>query len=68
MRDREAETHAEREAGSMQGPGCGTRSLDPGIMTWAKGRRSTAEPLRCPKTVVLFKHEDKTPMQEKLLP
>ena len=40
MRDteREAETQAEGEAGSMQGAPCGTRSRDPWITTWAKGR------------------------------
>ena len=38
-REREAETHAEREAGSMQGTRCGTRSQDSGIMPWAEGRR-----------------------------
>ena len=34
MRDtqKEAETQAEGEAGSMQGDRCGTRSQDPGIM------------------------------------
>ena len=30
MREREAETQAEEEAGSMQGARCGTRSQDPG--------------------------------------
>ena len=46
MRDaeREAETQAEGEAGSLQGARRGTRSRDPGVMAWAKGRRSTAEP------------------------
>ena len=45
------ETHRERqrcrEAGSLQGAWCGTLSQDPGIMTWAEGRRSTIEPSRC---------------------
>ena len=45
-REREAETQAETEAGSMQGARCGTRSRDSGIMPWAKGRCSTAEPPR----------------------
>ena len=43
-REREAETQAEREAGSMRGPRRGTRSWDPGVTPWAKGRCSTAEP------------------------
>ena len=48
MRDtqREAETQAEKEAGSMQGAWCGTRSWDSRITPWAKGRRWTAEPSR----------------------
>ena len=33
---------------SLQGAWCGTRSQDPEIMTWAKGRCSTTEPPRCP--------------------
>ena len=43
-RERQAETQAEREAGSMQGAPCGTRSQYPRITPWAKGRCSTAEP------------------------
>ena len=43
-RHTEAETQAEGEAGSMQGAQCGTRSQDPRITSWAKGRRSTTEP------------------------
>ena len=41
MRDthREAETQAEGAAGSMQGALHGSRSQDPGIMPWAKGRQ-----------------------------
>ena len=52
MRDteREAETQAEGEAGSMQGAQYRTRSQDPRITTGAKGRGSTTEPSRCPKT------------------
>ena len=46
--EREPETQAEGEAGSMQGAWCGTRSQDPGIMTWTKDRCSTTEPPRCP--------------------
>ena len=38
-REREAETQAEGEAGSMQGAGCGTQSWDSRIMSWAEGRR-----------------------------
>ena len=39
MRDteREAETQAEGEAGSMQGARCGTRSQDHRITPWAEG-------------------------------
>ena len=50
MRDtqREAETQAEGEAGSMQGAQCGTRSRDSRIMPWAKGRHQTAEQTRDP--------------------
>ena len=46
MRDtqREAETQAEGEAGSMRGARCRTRSQDPRIMLWAEGRCSTTEP------------------------
>ena len=32
-REREVETQAEEEAGSMQGARCGTRSRDPGTTT-----------------------------------
>ena len=51
MRDaeREAETQAEGEAGSLQGAQWGTRSQDPGNIPWAKGRCLTAEPPRSPK-------------------
>ena len=48
------ETQAEEEAGSLWGARCRTRSQDPGIMTWAKGRCSTIEPFRCPVTVPMF--------------
>ena len=47
-RERDAETQAEGEAGSMQGARRGTRSQDPRIMPWAKGRHQTAEPPRDP--------------------
>ena len=51
MRDteREAKTQGEGEAGSMQEAQCGTRSWDPRITPWAKGRRSTTEPSRRPE-------------------
>ena len=50
MRDTErgAETRAEEEAGPMQGARCGTRSHDPWVTPWAKGRLQTAEPPRHP--------------------
>ena len=53
MRDteREAETQAEGEAGSLWGAQCGTRSWDPRIMPGAEGRRSTAEPPRKPSSL-----------------
>ena len=64
MRDtqREADTYTEGEAGSLQGARWETRSQDPGITTWAKGRRSTTEPPRCPwmrfklATLVIFRN------------
>ena len=43
--EREEETQAEGEAGSMQGAQCGTRSQDLGITPWAKGRATQASPL-----------------------
>ena len=54
-REREAETQAEGEAGSMQGAQCGTRSQDSRIAPWAKGRRQTAEPPRDPPDLMVFK-------------
>ena len=45
MRDTEKETQAGGEAGSLWGAWCETRSQDPRITTWAKGRGSAAEPL-----------------------
>ena len=44
--EREAETQAEGEAGSMPGARRGTRSQDYRIIPWAKGRREPAEPPR----------------------
>ena len=46
--EREAETKAEGEAGSLQGAQCRTQFQDPGITLWAKGRCSTNEPPRRP--------------------
>ena len=56
MRDthREAETQAEREAGSLQGVRCGTRSQDSRITPWAEGRHPAAEPPRRPKRLVFY--------------
>ena len=50
MRDteREAETQAEGEAGSMQGAPRGTQSWVFRITPWAEGRRQTTEPPRDP--------------------
>ena len=48
QREREAETQAEGEAGSMQGARCGIRSQVSRIAPWAKGRRQTAAPPRDP--------------------
>ena len=45
-REREAETQAEGEAGSMQGAWRRTQSRVSRIMPWAKGRCSTIEPPR----------------------
>ena len=47
-REREAETQAEGEAGSMQGARRGTQSQVSKIRPWAKGRCSTAVPPRDP--------------------
>ena len=44
---REAETQAEGEAGSLWEAWGGTWSQDPRITTWAKGRCSTTEPCSC---------------------
>ena len=55
MRDteKETETQAEGEVGSLRGARRGTQSQDPGITPWAKGRRSTAEPPRGPCKLAL---------------
>ena len=38
-RERDVDTQAGGEAGSMQGAQCGTESLDSRITPWAEGRR-----------------------------
>ena len=48
--EREAETQAEGDAGSMQGAQGGTRSQDPGVTPWAEGG---AKPLRLPRIPTL---------------
>ena len=48
QREREAETQADGEAGSIQGARCGTLSQDPGVTPWAEDRRSIAEPPGAP--------------------
>ena len=50
MRDtqREAETYAEGEAGSLWGAWSGPSSQDPGITIWTKDRCSTTDSPRCP--------------------
>ena len=44
----------EGEAGSLQGAWCRTRTQDPRIVTWAKGKRSTIEPPRCPLSFIFI--------------
>ena len=63
QREREAETQAEGEAGSMQGARCGTQSRDPGIMTWAKGGRSIIKPPRCPENIICWKWKPHSSVQ-----
>ena len=53
---KEAETQAEGEAGSLGGARCGTQFQDPRITSWAKGRCSTAEPPRCPQKCILIQN------------
>ena len=53
-REREAETQAEGEAGSMQGARCGTWFQVSRITPWSKGRSSTTEPSRRPRTVTFL--------------
>ena len=45
---RERQRRRQREAGSLQGARCGTRSQGSRIMPWAEGRHSTTEPPRDP--------------------
>ena len=47
-RERERETQAKGEAGSMQGARRGSQSRDPRIMPWAEGRSQTTKPPRDP--------------------
>ena len=60
VREREAETQAEGEAGSMQGARHGTRSRVSRTTPWAEGRRQTTEPPGLPeaflfkKTIFIF--------------
>ena len=55
MRDtqREAETQAEGEAGSMRGPWCGTRSRVSRIRPWAEGSAKPLSHLGCPEALIL---------------
>ena len=48
-REREAETQAVKETGSMQGARHGTQSRVCRITPWAKGRLQTTEPPRDPQ-------------------
>ena len=47
-RERETETQAEGETGSMQEARCGTRSQDSRIMPWAEGGAKLLSHLGCP--------------------
>ena len=51
--DREAETQAEGEAGSMQGARCGIRSRGSKIRPWAKGGTKLLSHAGCPKIAVI---------------
>ena len=53
QREREAETQAEGEAGSMQGAQRGTRSQISSITPWAKGGSKPLSHLGCPMTYFL---------------
>ena len=54
--ERQVETQAEGEAGSLRGARCGTRSWsrDRGITPWAEGRCSTTEPPRRPGGLIFW--------------
>ena len=56
MRDteREAETQAEGEAGSVQGARCWTQSLVSRITPWAEGGAKPLSHLGCPISLSLF--------------
>ncbi|XP_048949588.1 fms-related tyrosine kinase 3 ligand isoform X8 [Canis lupus dingo] len=57
QREREAETQAEGEAGSMQGAQRGIRSQVSRIAPWAKGRCQTAAPPRDPNFFYFLIHD-----------
>ena len=52
-REREAETQAEGEAGSMQGARCRTPSRDSRITPWAEGGAKPLSHLGCPVMCIL---------------
>ena len=54
---REAETQAGGEAGSMQGAGRGTQSWVSRIMPWAEGGAKPLSHLGCPRTLVYVKKD-----------
>ena len=56
MREKERCRDTGRETGSLRGAWCGTQSQDHGITTWAKGRRSTTEPLRHPNHSYIYSY------------
>ena len=68
MRDpeREAETQAEGDAGSMQGARCGTRSQDPRVTPRAEGRHPTTEPPGAPNALI-FNTDVQTDSGENIL-
>ena len=55
--EREAESQAEGEVGSMLGARCGTQFQKSGIMPWAKARCSIAEPPGRPKILFIWERE-----------
>ena len=54
QREREAETQAEGEAGSMQGARHGTQSRVSRIRPWAEGGAKPLSHLGCPKQLFKF--------------